>query len=153
MTNGAIGTTNGGSGKPALNEHMETILDSRYIHTFYNVSHKSLFQQQACGFLTQTAAAHVKDLGSVKLSYGSSVGALHIIVIDFKLRFGIHTRLVGAYEIAVSLISVSLCGAFTHKNSSGESAHSLIIDHILEELIGIAVSYGMVNVRISVETA
>ena len=78
---------------------------------------------------------HIEDGVLVELTDGGAVATLHVVAIDFELRFGVYFCGVGGYDVAVGLISLHLARAFGNHDASGECAHGVAVEHIFKQLV------------------
>lgn len=99
-----------------------------------DVGHESLHEHYA-GFVKRYAAGlHVEQSLVVKLSGSGAVGAFHLVVVYFELRFGIHAGVGTVEHAAACLVSVGIGCIRTYQNAARESTRSFVGDYIFEEL-------------------
>ena len=78
--------------------------------------------------------------------------ALHIIGIYLQHGLGIHAGSTCRAEVGICLLAHGLLGTLAHQDSSSESSHCTVVQHILIQLAAGAMSHLMVNERIVVHT-
>ena len=100
-------------------------------------------QHQTSLFLIDSAGLQVKQSLFVDLSDSCAMRTFHIIVVDYKLRFGIHPGGLGEQNAVVSLECFGLFGAWHYMDPACKSSRRIVIQHVFEDLIALASGLGM----------
>ena len=85
--------------------------------------------------LGNSAGTHIELLIFIELAHSGSVGALHVISIDFQLRLGLCLGTLGNDEIMVRLVCLGLLGIRSHNYLSVELDIGLAGRDTVEKLV------------------
>ena len=90
-----------------MTEHLLDIFaDTILLHPFQAFAGESGKQQLARRSLVYASRAQIEKRVFFYLANGGAVRALHIISIDFKLRFGVDLRVIRKQQIAIGLLGI-----------------------------------------------
>lgn len=133
-----------------LYEVVQPVLEGFEADGVDNLVDKSKLEQQPCLVEADAALAHIEEGCIVELADGAAMGALDIVGIDFEHGLGVHAGGTRGAEVLVGFLRGGLLGSVAHEHASGKGSHSVVVEHILVELVAGAVGHLVVYERIVV---
>ena len=115
------------------------------IHAVQAFIGKRQQEHMPCRCFSQTARTQVEQRIIIKLADRRAVRTLHVIGVNFKLRFGIDLRVVRKQQVAVGLLGVSLLRVFVNDDAPMKHTVRLAIQNAVVKLAAIAMRTGMLH--------
>ena len=120
-------------------------------HALQTLTGEGLQQKLARGNFVDAARPQVEQSIFFDLADGRTVGALHVVGVDFQLRLGVNLRVVGKQQVAVRLLGVGFLRVFVHDDAAVENPVRMAIQDSVVELAAAAVWAGVLYVHVIVE--
>ncbi len=108
-------------------------------------------QQPAALVAADAPCPQVKQLFLVELADAGAMGTLHVVGVDFQLRFGVNDGIVGQQQRLVGLLGVGLLGVGVNVNLAVEDAAGPAVEDALVQLVAGAIRLGMVDARVVID--
>ena len=134
-----------------VNQALRVSTGDARLHAIQAFAGESQQEKPACGEFIDAPRLQIEKRVLFDLANRSAVGTLHVIGINFKLRFGIDLRIVREQEIAVRLLGVSLLRIFVDHDATVENAVRMPIQNSVVKLPAAAVWFHMFNVHVVIE--
>ena len=139
------------STKPFLNQLTQPIFQGIESYQLDDIVGKREHQQHASFGLGNTARPHIKQGILVELTDRGSMTTLHVVCINFELRFRVHFSERRCTQILITLIGFGFLRPMSNQYAPAERTSRRIIQHLFEQLITLAKRNGIIYMRIRID--
>ena len=87
----------------------------------------------------------------VELTNRGSMTTLHVVCINFELRFRVHFGEWGCTQILITLIGFGFLRPVSDQYTPAERTSRRIVQHVFEQLVTVAMRNGMIYMRIRID--
>ena len=100
--------------------------------------------------LVDATLLHIEESSIVELTNCRAMRTFHVVGINLKHRLGVHASRLGHAKVLVGFLRSSLLCAVAHQHTTSKSTNRMAVEHILVELMRIAMTNLVVNERVVV---
>src|SRR5215469_14860613 len=122
-----------------------------FLHAIQALASKGQQQEATRGSFVDAAGAKIEKRVLFDLADGGAMRALHIIGINFKLRFGVDLRLIGKKEVAIGLFGVGPLGVFVHDDAPVKNSVGAAVEDAVVELAAATMRLGVLDQHVIVQ--
>ena len=134
-----------------MDERLDMGARRAFLHAVQAFACEGEKQQAARGNFVDAARAQIEKRVLFDLADGRAVRALHVVGVDFKLRFGVDLRLIGKQQVAIGLLGVGLLRVLVHDDAAVKDAMCAAVENAVVELAAAAVRLGVLDEHVIVE--
>ena len=120
--------------QPFIDDYIELVSKISFINRSHDLRDEGPDQHLARLFCIETTRAQVKEFHLVELTRRCAMTALHVIGVDFKLRFCIDLRIFREQQSLIELVSIRTLRIGTNRHLTLENPVTVTVEHSLKYL-------------------